>query len=534
MATALGRLNAIARRHGLRTAFSRAVLDEVDAFLRAPGLDDSCLRDLTDQSFVTIDNEDSKDLDQALCIESVPNGTAGSDFRVFYALADAAFYVPFPSALFSEALARGVTYYFPGFAYPMLPSALSEGLVSLNPGEHRRALVFDLTLDSRGHVRDCAVYRGKILSRAKLSYTGVQKAFDAGFPQQRVFGDCDYATTLALLREVGLLRMADATERDVVRYDRTQMDVELPSETSKRLEVRGKKRLNVEQWNEQLSLLCNTEGAKFLLQHTDPVLRLEGVFRVHAAPDDESVQRFAARIKRLVAALELDEQTWDWRRAEGESLADFLERLPDDGEQARLASAIQRQALLLNQRAEFSTHARAHHGVGVAHYSRFSAPMREIIGVLTHHVAIAQLEARPLGMSRAAVDAVLQAAEESQVKQKAVWRDALQCAIDDLFVSDFAALSAGRSATVRVGTVMGLTPSKIHARLDEPPIDVKVYLRDLSELTGVRYELDEDGVRMSLRDPNLATTHVTTLGSRIELQLIGFDQDRRRWHLRPV
>jgi len=103
-----------------------ACLQEAQAWVDDPGFSDPALTDWTSVPFVTIDNADSRDLDQALHIERTDTG-----YRLRYALADAAYYVRPGSALFSEALRRGTTYYTPLIAAPMLPRSLSEGLLSL-------------------------------------------------------------------------------------------------------------------------------------------------------------------------------------------------------------------------------------------------------------------------------------------------------------------------------------------------------------------------------------------------------------------
>ena len=129
------RLRDLVDRLELRPAPDPAVDAEVAAWVAAPGLDDG-LADETAIPYVTIDNEGSRDLDQALFVDR-----QGSDFVLRYALADASYYARPGTALWRRALAMGSSYYLPGFAIPMLPEALSEGLVSLNPNVLRRALV---------------------------------------------------------------------------------------------------------------------------------------------------------------------------------------------------------------------------------------------------------------------------------------------------------------------------------------------------------------------------------------------------------
>ena len=133
-------------------------------------------------------------------------------------LADAAHYVRPQSALFAEAMARGASFYLPGYNVPMLPRELSEGIVSLNPGVDRRALVFRIQLAGNGEVEDTELIRGRIHSRAKLTYDGVQAFVDR--PGASPIAGQAYADSLELLGAVGELRIARAEDRDVVRYDR--------------------------------------------------------------------------------------------------------------------------------------------------------------------------------------------------------------------------------------------------------------------------------------------------------------------------
>ncbi|MBW2256564.1 MAG: RNB domain-containing ribonuclease, partial [Deltaproteobacteria bacterium] len=132
--TALAAMYAIAARHRLDPTYPPAALEEAAAWEADPGIDDPSLVDLTHLPFISIDEETSKDLDQALFIDGDDQG-----YTVWYAVADAAWFVRPGSALFAEAMRRAATFYLPGLVVPMLPRSLSEGLVSLNPGVDRRA-----------------------------------------------------------------------------------------------------------------------------------------------------------------------------------------------------------------------------------------------------------------------------------------------------------------------------------------------------------------------------------------------------------
>ncbi len=514
--SALAQMYAIAADHHMDPIFGPEVHAEVEAILADPGFDAPELRDLRSQAFLTIDNRDSRDLDQAMFIARDEGG-----FRVRYALADASYYMRPGSALFHAALSRGVTYYFPGFCVPMLPRPLSEDLVSLNPEVDRRALIFDMVLDASGEVLRTEVYRALIRSRAKLSYPGVQALhdhWDAGASQTHALDGHDYTETLTLLRTVGELRMNLAFERDVVRYRRRELLVHAGPEGTAFTLVEAD-RNDVERWNEQISLLCNAQGAQMLVDAGSQP-NLQAIFRVHEPPHHRRVKALARGIRNLIAARDLDPELWSWRREQGESLAQFLDRLPREGDQGRRAKAIQRLALVINNRSEFSERAGAHHGVGADAYARFSSPMRELVGVFTHKEAVELLTGQagaPAGPHDEALQTqIIELANRSKRRQSRVTKEANKVAITAVLEPLLGRPLADRPDFE--GTLMGVSPTQAYVQLDAVPIELKVYFSDLDDHGG-RPKPTDDEVGLELPGGERLV-----LGDAVYLSLL----DRRR------
>ncbi len=510
-------IQAVLQRHQLDLSFPAAVQKEVQALLAHPGIDDPSLQDLRHLPFVTIDNPGSKDLDQAMFIRR----RQGGGFEVFYALADAAYYVRPGTALWKEATKRASSYYLPGLSVPMLPRELSEGLVSLNPGVERRALVFKMSLDAQGQCEKTEVSRARVQSRKKLTYGGVQRFHDD--PKGSPLSGQAFTETLELLHTVGDLRIRDAQRRDVVHYDRVNLEVDVGQDG--RLEPRAEARTNVDAWNEQISLLCNSEGAKLLAAGG---ARLSpGIFRVHPAPTAENLAHFDRLVDRLVRALDLEPKVWGWHREapEGESLADYIARLPDDGANHRLGMAIQRQAMMLSQSSHFSEKPGLHSGVGARPYSRFSSPMRELVGIVTHHLLLDKLAGRP-SLPEQLVEATIHAGDLAKQEQKRIDKEVAKVAIDELFAADLQAPEAVRP--LRTGTVMGMSNNKLYVQLDSPPVEVKVYLDDLALRLGGPCSVQEGAELFDSRGKLFART-----GSAISLVVAGYDGQRQRWILTP-
>jgi ribonuclease R len=509
----------IAARHRLDPFHPPEALAQAREIRRRPGTGDASLEDLTRLPFVTVDNRGSRDLDQALHLERLPGGQG---YLVRYAIADASYYVRAGTPLFGEALARGATYYLPGLAIPMLPRSLCEDLVSLNQGRLRRALVFEMRVDRRGECLETRLVRALVSSRRKLTYPGVQRHYDdpAGSGMARE----PWGEPLDLLREVGELLRERARRQHVVEYRRSEVEVKVGEGERASCTIVGDRRLEVERYNEQVSLLCNVEGARLLAQARG-LEHVQGVFRVHPPPGSDALVGFERTVEALVRRRRLLPEVWSWRRGE-EPLADYLARLP---RRSRLGRALERQARMLNDPARFEPEPAPHHAIGAPFYARFSAPMREIVGVFTHKEALEALggaaAAPPTAGDVVLREQVIDAANRARALQRQLTKDADLLALDLLLSPDLARPRPQR--VVRRGTVLGLERHRLRVQLDRPTVDLKVDVADLSRSFGCGFRLDDTGVAMEPEDPQAPTYH---LGDEVVLVTAGRDPDRNRWH----
>lgn len=510
--TARAAMFRVALEIGANPYFSPAVRAEVARIDLAASLDDPSLEDLTDIPFVTIDGPTSRDLDQALFVEASSWG-----FRVDYALADAAYFVPRGSALFTEALARGASVYLPGFSIPMLPRELSEGMVSLNADGPRRALVFRVKIGTDGSVLGTNVIRARVKSRAKLSFPEVQAYYDGGAGP---LAKAEFTKSLDALRDVGNALIAEARTRDVARYRRGETELRVLGDRGERLELVDSPRAPVELYNEQLSLLVNREGAEALL--ASPAAHVEPIYRVHPSPPEERLAQLRETLDGVVAVHELGSRfKFD---PEKQSIAEYLAALPVDGPEARIADAIHRQAIVVNARSSFSAEVGLHHGVGAEAYARFSAPMREVVGVFVHHEMFELLTGKG-AVDRALREAVVVAANRSKDAQRKANDLVGRYYLDRVFGADMALGPESRPR--RRGTVMGFTSSKLHVALREPPLDVKLYLRDVGRGRKNAWLVTADG-GACLRNKETGEV-VVRLGDEVEVFTEGRDEKQDRW-----
>src|SRR3979409_128957 len=133
------RLLSIARRalleRGLEPALPASALAEAKSFAPDTSHGTADLRDFRELAWCSIDNDDSRDLDQLTFAESLDHGGT----RILLAVADVSASVAPGSALDAHARANTTSVYTPGHNFPMLPDQLSTDLPSLGMGEERLA-----------------------------------------------------------------------------------------------------------------------------------------------------------------------------------------------------------------------------------------------------------------------------------------------------------------------------------------------------------------------------------------------------------
>ncbi len=161
-------LREIARRamvqKGFLPEFSAEIWAEVEAMTPA-GLFPAA-RDLRDLLWCSIDNDDSRDLDQLTIAETIE----GDGVKVMVAIADVDETVRRSSIVDGHAANNTTSVYTAAGVFPMLPPRLSTDLTSLSEGEDRVALVMEMVIDREGALDGSDIYRALVRNHAKLAY----------------------------------------------------------------------------------------------------------------------------------------------------------------------------------------------------------------------------------------------------------------------------------------------------------------------------------------------------------------------------
>jgi len=371
-------LRSIAHRvmleRGLQPDFSAAAQRETAAITHAATATGADVRDLRDLLWASIDNDDSRDLDQLTV--SVPDGNGAT--RILVAVADVDALIGANSAIDAHARINTTSVYTAAQVFPMLPEKFSTGLTSLNEDEDRLALVVDMSVGADGAVGQSDIYRGAVRNRAKLAYDSVAAWLDGTAPAPALLAAV--AGLYAQLRAQD--RVAQCLRR--VRFEHGALELETPQARAVfngelLADLHPDEPNRAKQLIEDFMIAANGVTARFLSRKGFAALR-----RVLRAPE---------RWDRIV---ELAQQSGDRLPASPDAAAlnDFLEkrrkadrlRFPD----------LSLSVVKLLGRGEYVAElpgraAPAHFGLAVRDYTHSTAPNRRFPDLVTQRLLKAAL-----------------------------------------------------------------------------------------------------------------------------------------------
>ncbi len=166
-------LQSIAQRamveRGLLPNFSAEALAELEEIQAPAAINSQPIRDLSGFLWASIDNDDSRDLDQLTVAEAMP----GDEVKIWVAVADVDSLVKNGSAIDEHARHNTTSVYTAAMIFSMLPEKLSTNLTSLNFNEERLSVVVEMVIGMDGSIRNSDVYQAHVRNHAKLAYNSV-------------------------------------------------------------------------------------------------------------------------------------------------------------------------------------------------------------------------------------------------------------------------------------------------------------------------------------------------------------------------
>ncbi len=353
--------NLALRLTGIPTHFPKEVEQYVQTLLESPPPADVPRRDLTHLHTYTIDDASTRDIDDALSVES----WSEEEIKLWIHIADPSRWVRWGDPLDVEARKRGTSVYLPERVIPMFPPQLSTDLMSLVQGEVRPALSFGIVLGSDGQIRSFEICPSLIRVTYRLTYEDADELLELGAEAQ-----------LTAIAQAAQWRYAWRMRQGAIQIGLPEQDIKVIDEVPY---LRVIEDTPSRQMVAEMMVLTGEVAARFAQQNGIPV-----PYRLQAAPDLP------------------DPET--------------LDLYP----QGPVRSFAMMRCL---SRAEVATQPGRHTGLGLDAYCQVTSPIRRYADLLAHYQIKAFLQGDPLPLTEAELQQVLLGiepgtAEAVQVERK--------------------------------------------------------------------------------------------------------------------
>jgi ribonuclease R len=353
---------SVIRQYNLAMHFPKRVLHEAHSFgHQIKPVDRVGRTDCRAHQVVTIDPEDAKDFDDAICLQRV-----GHDhWKLWVHIADVSHYVKPGTVLDEEAARRGNSTYLVDRVVPMLPEALSNELCSLKPNVERLTKCAEFLLSAEGQVLKTQFYPALIRSQRRYNYREVfdllqrhsqdsieQMLHDANALTQRIRRARFKAGSLDLDFPESKIRLDE--EGRVLRIEKVENDVS-------------------HQLIEECMLLANEAVAARLMALNRPAL-----YRIHEPPDDRKLREYREDV--LSHHITCGNLT---NRHEVQRLLEKLNHLP-------IGQALKIGFLRSLMRARYAVEPLGHYGLAKKKYTHFTSPIRRYADLVVHRALFQQ------------------------------------------------------------------------------------------------------------------------------------------------
>ena len=439
-------------KNGFEPEFSPAVMREVRSL---DDLSDNPLppgvRDLRPLHWSSVDNRESRDLDQIEVAERVADGS----IRIRIGVADVDSLVPLGSAADLHAATNTTSVYTGVAVFPMLPERLSTDLTSLNEGEDRLAVVIEFDVAANGTLAKASVYNALVHNRAKLTYDAVGRWLEDKGPEPPAI-----AAWPELRDQV---RLQDEAAQRLRRARSIAGALDFESVEARPVVVRGKvvdlavdRRNRARDMIEDFMVAANRSVATYLLERGSPSLR--------------RVVREPKRWDRIVAlAAEIGEALPE--KPDNVSLSEFLarRRAADPEHFADLSLSVVKllgPGIYVLERRLGNRRETGHFGLAVADYVHSTAPNRRFADLVTQRMLRAATSGGVPPYSDAQLTEIASRCTERGEAARKVERTMRKVA--------GASMLAERVGESFAAIVTAASPKGIYARVLNPPVEGRI------------------------------------------------------------
>ncbi len=451
-------------------------------------------RDFREQLIVTIDGEDTRDIDDAISLQKV-----GGNYLLGVHIADVSHYVPQKSALDNEAFERGTSVYFPDCVLPMLPRALSNGICSLNEGEDRLTLSCLMKIDKQGRVKESEIVEGVIRSTHKMTYTEITKILDGDNQTREKYADV--LDMVSLFSELTHILQEKRNKKGSVTLDVKEAKILFDKEKNE-ITIPDYERAFSHQIIEAFMVLANETVAEYMHSIEAPF-----IYRIHEKPSEEKARTFRAFAQGLGLTARFNAE--DVKPYDYQNLLLKAKAMP-------FYSVLNRVMLRSMQKARYSPENMGHFGLASECYCHFTSPIRRYPDLCIHRIIKEVINGNYASAVEKYGGFVDRAADQSSDRERKA-ADA-ERDVDDLYKTMFMSERIGEEYEA---VISGVTSFGIFAEL---PNTIEGFI-PIESLYGT-YKFDEQKFCLSGNGKSYS------LGERLKVKVIDVDFYRRRTEFR--
>ncbi len=458
--------DAIIRSYGLYEEFPAAAVKQAEEAAAKPVVLGK-RRDLRNLATVTIDGEDTRDIDDAVSLTR-----EGKNFVLGVHIADVSEYVISGGATDKEAYRRGTSVYFPDRVLPMLPKALSNGACSLNEGEDRYAMTAFITFDENGKRLRAEFCESVIKSDVRMTYNEVTDIVEGG----KSTVDPDICRMLCEMSELCLLLEKRRKAAGEVNLDVKEAHIFV--DESGEIVIPDCERKISHRMIEQFMISANEAVAEELKKRGVPCL-----YRVHEKPAPEKASSFFAFLRDL--GVNAAGEVSDIKPEDFKKVLDAVAGKP-------YADIVNRLMLRAMQKARYSKDNLGHFGLASSCYCHFTSPIRRYPDLFVHRALKRVLRGDAEEAKRLYGDIAAETAKNASERE--VNAERAERAVDDLYKVAYMSERIGEEydAVISGVTNFGIfaeLPNSIEGiiRLDALPRDGYSFIEEKLLLKGGKH-----------------------------------------------
>lgn len=314
----------------------------------------------------TIDGEDAKDLDDAVCVQKLENGNYKLDVHI----ADVSHYVQENTLLDKEALLRGTSIYMLNRVIPMLPRELSNGICSLNEGQDRYTLSVSMEIDNKGKIISSEVYKGIINVTRRMSYKDVQAILDNS-NEEIVTKYKDYIADFKLMEELAKILKEKRITKGYLNLDIPESKIILDQD-GYAIDVCKYETTFANEIIEQFMLAANETIAEKFYWRKAPF-----IYRVHEEPDIEKVNELNKLLFNFGYKIHVKEG-----KIYPAEFSKILKEVEGKPEEKIVSNMILRTLKV----AVYDSENKGHFGIASKYYCHFTSPIRRYPDLFIHRI----------------------------------------------------------------------------------------------------------------------------------------------------